>query len=100
MISRIKVVLPLPNIPQTVTIFMIYLSIVGLMMIQIANVDGIVKECGLSKFTLRNTQGIPVVKIIVLTRGVHASCPYGQHDCCPIPLSCRIALDLEQTETF
>jgi hypothetical protein len=59
MISRIKVVLPLPKIPQTVTIFMIYLSIVCLLMIQIANADGIVKECGLSKFNHRNTQCIP-----------------------------------------
>jgi len=50
MISRIKVVLPLPKIPQTVTIFMIYLSIVCLPMIQIANADGIVKKYGLSKF--------------------------------------------------
>ena len=68
MISRIKVVLPLSNIPQTVTIFMIYLSIVCLLMIQIANADGIVKECGLSKFTLRNTLCIPVVKIFVTSQ--------------------------------
>ena len=37
-----------------------------------------------------------VVKIFALTRGVHAPRPYGQLDSCPILLSCRIVLDLEQ----
>ncbi len=52
---------------------------------------------------------MPVVKIFVLTRGVHAPRPCGQPDGCPIPLSCGIALELvedpelligEQNETF
>ena len=44
-----------------------------------------------------------VVKIFVLTRGVHAPRPGGQPDGCPIPLSCGIALELEsrqRRETF
>jgi len=44
----------------------------------------------------QNTLSIPVVKIFVLTRGIHAPRPYGQLDSCPIPLSCGIVLDLEQ----
>jgi len=40
--------------------------------------------------------GMSVVKIFVLTWGVHAPRPYGQPDGCPIPLSCGIALELEQ----
>jgi hypothetical protein len=43
---------------------------------------------------------MPVVKIFALIRGVHASRPDWQPDGCPIPLSCGIALDLEQNITF
>jgi len=31
-----------------------------------------------------------------LTQGIHALRPYGQNGFCPIPLSCRIALELEK----
>jgi hypothetical protein len=41
-----------------------------------------------------------VVKIFALTRGVHAPPPYGQPDGFPIPLSCGIALELEQKLAF
>jgi len=37
---------------------------------------------------------------IALTRGVHAPRPHGQLDGCPIPLSCEIALELEQKLAF
>jgi len=41
-----------------------------------------------------------VVKIFALTRGVHAPRPYGQLESCPIMLSCRIVLGLEQNWSF
>ncbi|OEU66524.1 MAG: hypothetical protein BA867_10295 [Desulfobacterales bacterium S5133MH16] len=41
-----------------------------------------------------------MVKIFALTRGVHAPRPCGQLDSCPILLSCRIALELEQKYAF
>jgi hypothetical protein len=41
-----------------------------------------------------------VVKIIALTRGIHAPRPCGQLDSCPILLSCRIALALNKIERF
>jgi hypothetical protein len=41
-----------------------------------------------------------MVKIIALTRGVHAPRPYGQLGSCPILLSCRIVLELEQKYAF
>jgi hypothetical protein len=41
-----------------------------------------------------------MVKIIALTRGVHAHRPYGQLVSCPILLSCRIALILNKIEHF
>jgi hypothetical protein len=53
-----------------------------------------------SNFNPQNTQCIPVVKIFALTRGVHAPRPYGQLNSCPIMLSCRIVLGLEQNWSF
>ena len=53
-----------------------------------------------SNFNPQNTQCIPVVKIFALTRGVHAPRPYGQLGSCPILLSCRIVLGLEQNWAF
>jgi hypothetical protein len=49
-----------------------------------------------SNFNPRNTTSIPVVKIFVLTRGIHAPRPGGQLDSCPNLLSCRFALDLNE----
>ena len=53
-----------------------------------------------SNFNPRNTKCMPAVKIFVLTRGVHAPCPNGQQDGCPIPLSCGIVLEPEQKFAF
>jgi len=49
-----------------------------------------------SNFNPQNTQCIPVVKIFALTRDVHVPRPKGQLGSCPILLSRRIALELEQ----
>ncbi|PQP35017.1 hypothetical protein C6A37_04725 [Desulfobacteraceae bacterium SEEP-SAG9] len=56
--------------------------------------------CQAQILILKIRECIPAVKVFALTRGFHAPRPYGQPDCCPILLSCRIALELGKTICF